>query len=387
MVNLQSDGLAKNAWTIKLIEERITSSRLHPPAHSPQGFQQPSESVLLEVCRSLENTPFDGRYPFRRATRLGPIGKTRSSTIFKYTPHGDNHAIALKFCIDPHSRQLAPADACRQFTALQQVQVAAMGHPIVRTPRPVLLFEEQACVAMEWIDGLSVAEFLMNRSTSRADIALWSRRAGEWLAAFHQLNSKAFGSADTGLMLTRLDQTIASSSELSDNAVLCGAVGQLRRTASIVRSNLLPVAWRHGDFKAQNLIISNDNSLAALDLDVQDQDVIAADLAKFIDDIELLSWHPSAWRLRRYQHLIIANFLAGYKRDQRLPLLLPLAWLRLYRLAMEWLEFEMAARRSVTQIYQRYCFKRYCRTLNFELERQFDNTVNGRNLGTENIKQ
>ena len=340
-------------------------------------FRQLSKSSLSQVIDYLDHVRLDDHYPFRGRTIIGPLGKTRGSVIFRCMAQENKSALAIKFCVDPVTKLAAPSEARRQFMALQRVRKAADGNRIVRTPRPVMLLEECACIIMDWIDGLSVADALMSRATSQADVVRWSRQAGAWLAAFHQLNSNSLGSTDTTLMLARLERATIGAGMTSNDPLFHRAVEQLRRTESLVKSVSLPVAWRHGDFKAQNLLIVDGNLLFGLDLDVQDQDVIAADLAKFIDDIELLSWHPRAWRLRRDRNLVIDAFLTGYKWDRHLPLRLPLAWLRLYRLLQEWLEFETTATLSPTHIYKRLCFKGYCRYLSMGLQRQFEHPEMG----------
>jgi aminoglycoside phosphotransferase (APT) family kinase protein len=211
---------------------------------------------------------------------------------------------------------------------------------------------------MDWVDGLSVAEILSAARTSNAMLTETSRRAGAWLAAFHRLNTDGFAATDTGLLLSRLERVRAQAGGWLDDKIFHRSVWELRRTVSAVELIKLPVAWRHGDCKAQNLMVTGAGEFFAIDLEVQDRDVVAADLAKFIGDVEFLSWHPRAWRLRRRRKLIMTSAVDGYTAGNSASMALPLAWLRLHRLLSLWLEFEITAKSSLRDFYQRYRFKK-----------------------------
>src|SRR5207248_180872 len=129
----------------------------------------------------------------------------------------------------------------------------------------------------------------------------------------------------------------------------------LERSARRVAEIAIPAAWRHGDIKPQNFIIADD-SLIAIDLSTQDDDAVTSDIAKFISDVEFLSWYPRGWNLGLHRDYVVNCFTSSYMANRSFELQPSLAWTRLYLLLSFWRQFEVKASASPSDWYQRWRF-------------------------------
>ncbi|HZL60619.1 MAG TPA: phosphotransferase [Stellaceae bacterium] len=307
-----------------------------------------------DVVRILAQRAIDGEYPYWNCQVTGPLILRSSLRLFRCTVAGRESALALKFCLDGNGRP--DRDMARtQFTALQRVAAhAALSRAPARVARAVDLIDEHACVVMEWVEGRSVAAMLVSPMISEAEIEFGSRSAGAWLKSFHAMHRLAERPTDCGGMLARLDHELRDTPKLRANQSFAKGDDILRRTAVRIASLPLPVAHHHGDFKAENLILSG-GELVGLDISADWEDSISLDLAKFIGDIGFRSWRPSGWLLRRRGDAIVSSFLAGY--GFRLEWQAPLHWAQLHGLLRFWIEVERAPSLPIRETYERYRFE------------------------------
>jgi hypothetical protein len=152
--------------------------------------------------------------------------------------------------------------------------------------------------------------------------------------------------------------------------VLFTAIAELHRTAPLVGARAFPAAWRHGDFKAQNLIATTDG-LVVLDSGLRYDEIVVADISKFTSDIEFLSWSIRGWSMRRNRDLLIDNFIVGYISMGAPELEGAILWFRLYDLVRFWSQFEATGKRGLKSRYQRLCFSVSARELCGKLSHYF----------------
>ena len=308
------------------------------------------------VVGILAGQVIDGAMPFRDCRVTGPLGISRVSRLFRCTASGYAGPLAVKFCLARDGRPDVKL-ARMQYAALKWLDAQAQSGPApVKMVRALHLIEEHACLVMEWVEGRSVAAVLASPMTSAAEIAFWSEKAGAWLKSFHDMRRISARPTDTKALIYSIDEDLPQAPDLRANRSFAHGDSVLRETAALVGSIAVPYAIHHGDFKAENLMISSGD-LVGLDISNDCNEAVTIDLAKFIRDIGFRSWRPSGWMLGWRYDDIVWHFLAGYAQGRALDLELPLLWARLQGLLRFWAELEIAPSDPIRESYGRYRFE------------------------------
>jgi hypothetical protein len=302
----------------------------------------------------LETCEVGDLHSFRGSTCTRVTSGRRATSVFRCSGPSLISPAAVKYFGQSDGRLPAGALARHQFEALEAVSRLTDQSSTVRVPRPLRLLEEQRCVVMEWIDGPSVDDLLWSIRSSGSKVARVSRQAGAWLRAFHALRPAARRPIHTSMMLADVE-TILTQGRRWENPTFDAARDLLIRTSAQVSAIELPVAWHYMDFKPDNLIASN-GSLVGIDIGAWYDEVVILDIACFVRDIELRSWHASAWPLSWRKRQIIDNFITGYLGSDSLTIEGPLSWVYLQGLLRFWARFEASATSSVKDLYQRQRF-------------------------------
>jgi hypothetical protein len=320
------------------------------------------------VVRMLAGRAVGGAFPFHECRVTGPLGVSQVSRLFRCQASGYATPLALKFCLtrDGHPDiELARM----QYDVLTWLDARAQSGPEpIKLVRALNLIEEHACLVMEWVEGRSVAAVLASPVTSTSEIAFWSEMAGAWLKRFHDLRRIPPRPTDTKALIASIDEDLPQAPGISANLSFAHGNGVLRQAACVVGSIPVPCAIHHGDFKAENLMITG-GALAGLDISSDWNDTVTLDLAKFIRDLDFRSWRPSGWMLGWRHDDIVRHFLAGYAQGEALDLHLPLLWARLHGLLRFWIELEATPPDPVRESYGRYRFEQIVTQVADELSR------------------
>ena len=309
-----------------------------------------------KVVRMLAHRGIGGVFPFRDCRVIGPLGESRVSRLFRCVASGYATPLALKFCLTRDGRPDVKL-ARMQYDVLTWLHAHAQSGPEpIKLVRALHLIEEHACLVMEWVEGRSVAAVLASPMTSTAEIAFWSEMAGAWLKRFHDLRRDEPRPTDTQALIASIDEDLPQAKRISANQSFVHGNGVLRQAAGLVGSIPVPCAIHHGDFKAENLMIT-DGALVGLDISNDWNDVVTLDLVKFIRDIDFRSWRPSGWMLGWRHDDIVRHFFAGYAPGAAHDLRLPLLWVRLHGLLRFWIEMEVTPPDPVRESYGRYRFE------------------------------
>ncbi|MGH6968141.1 MAG: phosphotransferase [Stellaceae bacterium] len=310
----------------------------------------PEDVARILAGRRIGEVPIDG------CRVVGPVRVSPASRLFRCTGGEIAGAVALKFCLtEDGSRDFATAQ--RQFAALERITgLATRSAAPVRVVRALDLIEEHACLAMEWIEGRSVASVLAGPMTAEAEILAWSNAAGRWLHGFHAMHRLADRPMSCAVMLANLEPHAPRGRALASNRHFACAQAALARTATAIAAIPLPIAHHHGDFKAENLMMTDDG-LVGLDIAAHWDDVVMLDLAKFIRDLIFRAWRPSGWLLG-WRHAAIADaFLDGYGATRQPAWRGPLLWAQLHGLLRFWIKFASAPPGPIRESYERYRFE------------------------------
>ncbi|MDE2229133.1 MAG: phosphotransferase [Alphaproteobacteria bacterium] len=315
-----------------------------------------AELLPEDVLRLVTGRRIGNSAPLAGCRVVGPVGMRPASRLFRCTAPEIVGAIALKFCLTPDGRR--DFETARwQFAALERIAgLAARSAAPVRVVRAHDLIEEHACLVMEWIEGRSVASLLAGPMTADAEVRSWSNAAGRWLHDFHAMHRLAERPMSCAVMMANLDLHTPGAQALMANRSFVRGRAALEQTAPLVASIAVPIAHHHGDFKAENLMMTEDG-LVGLDIVAHWDDAVTLDLAKFIRDLTFRSWRPTGWMLGRRYNAIVAAFLDGYGATHRPAWQGPLLWARLHGLLRFWIEQASAPPEPIRDSYERYRFE------------------------------
>jgi serine/threonine protein kinase/tetratricopeptide (TPR) repeat protein len=146
----------------------------------PEEQAEPPENTLTPASR-LE---LQRGYTVGRFLILHPAGKGGMGTVYAaYDPELDRK-VALKFIhapkYDPHTLETAQARLLREAQAMARVS-----HPNVITLYDVGLHEGDVYMAMEYVEGTTLAKWLKEGPRSWSELLPIFRAAGQGLAAAH----------------------------------------------------------------------------------------------------------------------------------------------------------------------------------------------------------
>ncbi|MDE2165166.1 MAG: phosphotransferase [Alphaproteobacteria bacterium] len=297
-----------------------------------------------------------GEVPLEDCRVVGPVRVGPASRLFRCTSTEFPDGIALKFCLTSDGRRDFET-AERQAAALERIAgLASRSAAPVRVVRALGLIEEQACLMMEWVDGRSVASVLGGAMTGEAEVKAWANEAGRWLHGFHAMHRLADRPMSCAVMLANLALHGPAAPALQSNRSFAQAHAALERTAARIAAIAVPFAHHHGDFKAENLMVTKDG-LVGLDIAAYWDDAVTLDLAKFIRDLIFHSWRPTAWLLGRRHDAVAAAFLDGYGFAGAPLWRGPLQWAELHGLLRFWIEHVSAPPNPIRDSYERYRFE------------------------------
>jgi len=311
---------------------------------------QPEDVLRLLAGRRFGDATLEG------CRVVGPVQSGPRSRLFRCTGGELAGAMALKFCLTADGERDF-ATAVGQYAALERIAgLAARSAMPVRVARPLGLVDEYACLATEWIDGRSIAATLGGSMSSEAEIRDSANAAGRWLRNFHAMHRLADRPMSCAVMLANLEQQSPAVHALASNRQFAVGRTALAQTAAAVAAIPVPVAHHHGDFKAENLLMTDDG-LVGFDITAHWDDAVMLDLAQFLRDLTFCAWRPSGWLLGRRYRLIADAFLDAYGAGTHPAWQSPLRWAQLHGLLRFWIEAAAAPADRIRNSYERYRFE------------------------------
>ncbi len=188
-------------------------------------------------------------------------------------------------------------------------------------------------IVMEWVSGKPVSKRLVRPNLGEIQARSLLNRAGRWIARFHQMEEAPATRVRASERLEYLrDEATAAS--LREDSPMRQSIELLADTAAAAQAQEVPCGLVHGDFKPDNLLLS-DGRTVGIDFQIIRGGILPSDLVQFINHLRLLCYEPAALRvgLWRRREALVAAFLEGYAREGCAVAPAPLAWLRLHHLA------------------------------------------------------
>lgn len=277
--------------------------------------------ILEVVWRQLAAGCHDTVWPERPLLSQAPIFDGSFSRVYKLALPGGDGAAAVKI-FEGLKDSSAAAQAARDYhNALVTMDALRTETPELRAARPIALFEDQAAVACEWLDGKTLSKVLLEAPRSEARRA--ADDAGAWLARLHRSSGAVQRPVNLVRLLADLERSVKRVS--TPPASFKHAVTLLNAVAPVLRD--IPVPWctGHGDFKPDNLFACR-GGLTGLDFALEESPIVN-DLAHFTNHAALLLYLPRHPRHLGLGRELEAAFLAGYiKAGGTRPPSLALTW-------------------------------------------------------------
>jgi tRNA A-37 threonylcarbamoyl transferase component Bud32 len=281
----------------------------------------------------VESGPADPSGAHRQCVIKGPLSVRHNSHLFHAQCSHFPTPLAVKLCLRPHTLQPDADSAHQQYDALRRASSAMGMDAEMSVPRPYAVRADSGLLAVEWVAGETMTELLFSWRCNTTRAQQLVMRAGRWLQRFHACGALAPGRLDVDDKLDFV--TEMECARAVPDPVYARSLLELRRSASAARAVTLERSWLHGDFKSDNLIVSNGRTIG-IDVQLRHENPVIYDLALFMNYLELRLCHPSGWRHLAARDLLGAAFLEAYCGDRADAIALPLGWVRLYMLLGEW---------------------------------------------------
>jgi hypothetical protein len=241
--------------------------------------------------------------------------------------------LAVKLCLRPRTVQPDSDSAQRQHDALLRVFRALGNAGQFTVPRPYLVRADAGLLATEWIAGDSMNALLLSWRCSRAVAQRLLARAGRWLRCFHDAHALVPARVD-------LEDKLTFVAEMRDahavhDPVFFAALRRLCESAEAAAEVSVARSWIHGDFKADNLLVSGPRTVG-MDIHLRHESPVIYDLAPFLNHLELGLCHPRGWRFAGCRALLREAFLTSYFGARSEALDVALSWVQLYLLLQGW---------------------------------------------------
>lgn len=327
-----------------------------PSSSGALAWKRPPTPAELEAL--LTRLPCDTEYGDggSRWRVEGLQHSLENSWLYRGTSTSRGERVAIKLCRDTGSEMPAGGWASQEYEVLSLLYPYFARLPGLAVPRPLPTLPQHGMLLTEWIDGPTLTALLLDWRITRARTLREIHRAGRWLSALHRYESHGSAPLDAGQMFRELEADADTQRLVAAERVAGQALRLLRETVGLVSRESQPVARLHGDFKADNLIVSN-GALVGLDIALQWRGPVVRDIAPFLNHLYLLALHPRGLRLLPMREEITAAFLEGYAEGgQRMPRKL-VEWVRLGSALTVWSSRHRLRRRGARAWYASQSFR------------------------------
>lgn len=295
----------------------------------------------------------------------GPLTRRDYSRVFRVQSSALPSASVMKLCLKTGSFVPNPRDARQQYSILEKIHAASANRGLHLVPQPYLLMEPEGVFLAEWIKGDIMATRLFGwelrfRPVNRLNLI---KSAAEWLRSFHQLLSLPSGPLELQSKVLTLKELEADG--FQENEIFRNCAAYLARCADRAGSVQLERSWLHGDFKADNLIVTGEKTIG-IDIQAQTCDAIIYDIAQFLNNIELNVRYLHNRRLFRTRETLYDHFIHCYFGPEHGTYDLPLLWIRGYMLLCGWHEMKNTGSSIGSRLTQN-CYRAATRDLCGEL--------------------
>jgi tRNA A-37 threonylcarbamoyl transferase component Bud32 len=326
---------------------------------TPRNWKNTKDAELI---RFLENLLRDD-YPIPSTENITILNRISSNTseIFQIDYPFFSYPLTVKRI---HSGEDSVAS---QFDALKNLNGKLGDGDRFRVPNAVALDEANGFLVMEWIDLPSVEQNLKSWRTSKSNILMVLKNAGEWISRLHSVNKLQSANLNSKILIDDITETLATFNDISNSkSRLMMFVRTLRETALLAAQFDIQKGLQHGDYKPSN-ILSDSRSTVAIDCHAIHEGPIINDLSHFLNHLDFSLLFPFRRSFFCDRNLYINAFLDAYSRANKLSMqsvpLLPLNWLRLHQIVRLWVSDLDSSTPLPIRLYRSWCYREVGRSL------------------------
>jgi tRNA A-37 threonylcarbamoyl transferase component Bud32 len=257
--------------------------------------------------------------------RLQPFHTTNNSSLYLASLVQTSQKILVK--------EVVSDDFETQYESHMRVSDRLLGKNCC-VPQPIGVLRDRQMILMQYIDGDDLRAAFLNRSGPYTPYQL-VKKAGEWLACFHQ----SFSSDNDNyhvqekyddLLKFRAEHTLGGS--LSDTVE--SAMDWLRTNIKAVSSEKVHWGGFHGDYKPENLLLEKSSgTIYGIDYILNRNNCQIMDLAQFANHLIFICMSRRGIRIYPKRNQLIEEFINAYS-NLRGPISKELLlWLRLEHLS------------------------------------------------------
>lgn len=209
---------------------------------------------------------------------------------------------------------------------------SAFNSSSLKVPAPHFFIPQYGAYCMDYIEGSNLKSIVSSAIGSSRIKLKHASSAGRWLKHYHQTFSQGSRAFCFDKNLEELSSNLQVMTENDSAVEFERTIAEwLFRNYKTAQQN--PISWGkyHGDYKTDNLIISN-GEIYGVDFFVYHDGNQYQDLIQFQNNIVLLQFQSIGLRVGTTSDKLIRAFFEAYFEDEtKIPFNL-LAWLHTYRL-------------------------------------------------------
>ena len=320
------------------------------------------DSVIAELEKRLVQN-FKKSEIDATAQEIRVLKTQEKSIIFLCRMNGIDRDFIVKLIRKPSPTLSTEKQAIRECEALSSLHEIRSQEGLHISPKPYSFMTDIGAVVMDYLVGPSLTEYIVDIRVPQEKKVLALGDAGRWISSLHQHFSPKQASVPYDRVIGNLEGSLSSSSRDSDQM---RAFDTLRSSHDSLKATSVDVTRLHGDFKADNLVVSGDR-VFGLDTRLEHTGMALRDIAYFANHLDLIFDDPRVmlyrWSLRPRLHKAFVN---GVRENWEPEQYLVLFWMRLASALMSWTSFMPEGGLSLRQRYLQFSYKR----LTLKLARQ-----------------
>ncbi len=236
-----------------------------------------------------------------------------------------------------------------------------------RSPRPVQHFHKLNALTMEWIPGKTLSELVLSAVTTKSEILGAVIGTGQWLRRATASDEAETQQLDSERLDLELNELVAKTyQEGTYPKFIIDGLSCLRENKSTVAKISTPGGFLHGDFKAENILLS-DELIYGLEYSGKFLSSTIYDISYFLVNFELLKFKRLGLGFYLQIDEIKNAFLSGYFDEAPVPLL-PTRWMSLHTAMRLYIDAIHERRPMIRSLLIKGCFHQLIRKLTAELK-------------------
>ena len=312
-----------------------------------------------------------------RVCNIRRLKEQTQSHIFVCAIDELDRNLIVKIIKESHSSDNIESRAKLEFEALNKLYSINIGDDFHLCPKVYPIMIDRGAVVMEYIEGPSLTEYLLDIKVPVRQKILILEKAGKWITTVHDHFSSSEGVIPHEKIMNNIRIVIGHKKPDHKREKAFRILDDCQKSLDNIS---IDITRLHGDFKTDNLIVSGNN-LVGIDTRLAHTGISIRDIAYFNNQLDLLFYQPKGlclrWFLRSRCH---TAFLKGVRDIWPPEQYFALLWMRLAAILMVWANLNSTLRNSPRRHYLGFVY----RHLTNQLSRLLMRSLSIQNFGSAN---